>query len=142
MRQVHNMKLKNSPFESIKCGYKVIELRLYDDKRQKLNVNDYIVFSKETNQEEKIAVCVKALYLFPTFKELFQEIPMVKCGFDENISLDEAIECMHRIYAIEDEKACGVVGIKISLEDLKNVLESEEGIDSKKSDQILLDRMK
>ena len=56
--------------------------------------------------------------------------------------MDEAIECMHRIYAIEDEKTCGVVGIKVSLEDLKDVLESEEGIDSKKSDQILLDRMK
>ena len=34
----HEMNLNRKPFESIKNGSKTIELRLYDEKRQKLNI--------------------------------------------------------------------------------------------------------
>lgn len=40
----HQFKLNNFPFEKIANGTKTIELRLYDEKRQKLNVGDEIVF--------------------------------------------------------------------------------------------------
>ncbi len=40
----HEMKLNNSPFVSIKNKTKTIELRLNDDKRQKINVGDEIEF--------------------------------------------------------------------------------------------------
>ena len=41
---VHNMKLNESPFEKIKAGTKTIELRLYDEKRRKiqLEIKNYI----------------------------------------------------------------------------------------------------
>ena len=39
---MHEMKLNNGPFESIKNGTKTIELRLNDEKRQLLKVNDII----------------------------------------------------------------------------------------------------
>ena len=45
----HEMKLNNKPFEKIKKGTKTIELRLNDEKRQLLKVNDYIEFNNITN---------------------------------------------------------------------------------------------
>lgn len=47
-----NMKLNNSPFNKIKNGSKTIELRLNDEKRSKLKVNDFIEFTNvETNEK-------------------------------------------------------------------------------------------
>lgn len=40
----HNMTLKQPYFDLIKTGKKTIELRLYDDKRRKININDTITF--------------------------------------------------------------------------------------------------
>ena len=41
---LHKMKLNESPFERIKNGTKTIEFRLYDEKRQKINIGDTIIF--------------------------------------------------------------------------------------------------
>ena len=41
---LHEMKLQNGPFNSIKNGKKTIELRLYDEKRQKVKIRDKIEF--------------------------------------------------------------------------------------------------
>lgn len=41
---IHRMKLNNKPFTMIKNGRKNIELRLYDEKRRKLNIGDEIIF--------------------------------------------------------------------------------------------------
>jgi ASC-1-like (ASCH) protein len=47
-----NMKLNNDPFNRIKNGSKTIELRLNDEKRSKLKVNDFIEFTNvETNEK-------------------------------------------------------------------------------------------
>ena len=43
---LHEMKLQNGPFNSIKNGKKTIELRLYDEKRQKVKKiqhNKYLI---------------------------------------------------------------------------------------------------
>ena len=42
--KIHQMKLNNKPFNMIKNGRKNIELRLYDEKRRKLNIGDEIIF--------------------------------------------------------------------------------------------------
>ena len=39
---IHRMKLDNEPFVNIKNGIKKIEIRLNDEKRQKIKVRDYI----------------------------------------------------------------------------------------------------
>ena len=55
----HEMKLNNEPFINIKNGTKTIELRLNDEKRRLLKVNDLIEFTnRETN--EKLTI-LKAL---------------------------------------------------------------------------------
>lgn len=55
---VHEMKLHESPFKKIKSGKKTVELRLYDDKRRKINIGDKILFTNLTSQE-MIAVNLK-----------------------------------------------------------------------------------
>lgn len=51
---LHHMKLKRSPFEKIKNGSKSIELRLNDEKRQKVQIGDFIEFSCLDHPESKI----------------------------------------------------------------------------------------
>ena len=46
------MKLYESPFEKIKSGRKTIELRLYDEKRQKVEEGDTITFTNTVNGEK------------------------------------------------------------------------------------------
>lgn len=41
----HKMKLRFQPFNMIRSGQKTYELRLYDEKRQRVQVNDEIEFS-------------------------------------------------------------------------------------------------
>lgn len=40
----HIMNLNKQPFDMIKKGRKNIELRLFDEKRRKIQIGDYIVF--------------------------------------------------------------------------------------------------
>ena len=42
-----------------------------------------------------------------------------------DVSVEEAVERMHRIYTEEDEKMYDVVEIKVAITDLNNVLEVE-----------------
>ena len=51
---LHQMKLKRSPFEKIKDGSKTIELRLYDEKRQKVKIGDFIEFTCLDDATQKI----------------------------------------------------------------------------------------
>lgn len=41
----HKMKLRSQPFNMIRSGQKTYELRLYDENRQLIQVNDEIEFS-------------------------------------------------------------------------------------------------
>ena len=109
---IHQMKLKNDHFERIKSGKKIIEIRLYDEKRRKIKENDYIVF---TNLEsgEIIKVKVIKLHLFNTFKELFDNFDNSYFGHDENEKI--SYERMYDYYTKEEEKEYGVVGIEIKL---------------------------
>lgn len=43
----HILKLKPKYFNYIKNGTKRIELRLYDEKRQTINIGDTIIFQRE-----------------------------------------------------------------------------------------------
>ena len=42
----HHMKLVQHPFEMIRSGQKTIEIRLNDEKRQRIKLDDYIEFTQ------------------------------------------------------------------------------------------------
>lgn len=57
----HQLKLAQEPFEKIKNKSKIIESRLFDEKRQQINVGDFIEFKQNDNPTETIITKVKAL---------------------------------------------------------------------------------
>lgn len=49
---LHKMKLQEDPFERIKNGTKTVEFRLYDEKRQTIQIGDEIEFSNYQNYKK------------------------------------------------------------------------------------------
>lgn len=111
-RTTHEMKLQASPFEKIKSGEKNIELRLFDEKRQKIKIGDNIIFTNTVNGE-KICTTVKNLYKFDSFEELYKAIPLLQCGYTvENVCTAHPSD-MEKYYSTEEQKKYGVVGIEL-----------------------------
>lgn len=108
----HKMNLQDWPFYAIKNGTKKIEMRLYDEKRQKIKVGDIIVFA---NQQKTETICTKvvALHLFKNFAEIYQKFPKEWLGYkSDEIAKPEDME---QFYPAEEIAGCGVVGIEIQL---------------------------
>ena len=74
----HYMKLKSHPFYMIRSGQKTFELRLYDEKRQKLRVNDEIEFRCLDKDETPFVVGVIVLHRFYSFTELYAALTTFK----------------------------------------------------------------
>ena len=104
------MRLNPVPFSQIKSGAKTIELRLYDEKRQKVRTDDFIEFTNNVTGE-KITVRVAALHIFPSFRELYSTLPLDKCGYDDIKSA--SYKDMEEYYSQNEQKKYGVVGIEI-----------------------------
>lgn len=106
----HEMKLNNSPFDSIKNGTKTIEMRLNDEKRQKLKVGDLIEFTNRATNE-KISVRIKNLFKYDNFEELYKHFDKRELGYDDNDTID--YKDMEKYYSKEEQNKYGVVGIEI-----------------------------
>ena len=110
-RSTHHMKLHVSPFEKIKSGEKTIELRLFDEKRQKIKVGDIIVFTNNTTGETLTKTVVK-LHYFDSFEELYKSLPLLQCGYTaDDIATADPTD-MEQYYSVEKQKTYGVVGIE------------------------------
>ena len=108
------MKLHPAPFEMIKSGEKTIELRLFDEKRQQIDVGDVIIFT-DTHTGEFMNAKVLALHRFDSFEELYRSLPLLKCGYTEDDIDTARADDMNEYYSLEKQKKYGVVGIEICL---------------------------
>lgn len=111
----HKMKLRSQPFNMIRSGQKTYELRLYDEKRQRVQVNDEIEFSCIDGTETPFVVRVIALYLFKNFGELYSTLPLLECGYTKETVDTASPEDMNQYYNVEEQAQYGVVGIEIKL---------------------------
>ena len=110
----HSMQLTPSPFQMIKEGTKTIELRLFDEKRRKIQIGDIIEFSN-TETGEKIGAKVSALYVFDSFELLYKELSLLECGYTE-ADIETALpDDMNVYYSKDNQHKYGVVGIRIAL---------------------------
>jgi len=109
------MKLLESPYERIASGKKIIELRLFDEKRQKLNVGEIIEFSKLPDLEDKVKVEIVALLRYKSFRNLINDFGMEYYGYPKDYSVDKFVNSIYTIYSNEKEQLYGVLGIKIKL---------------------------
>lgn len=110
----HYMNLCSEPFNSIKNKEKIYELRLLDTKRQKVKVGDTITFTNLENQET-LSVKVVGLHKFSSFEELYNNLPLDKCGYNKSNINKANPKDMEKYYSREKQDKYGVVGIEISL---------------------------
>lgn len=112
--KTHRMNLRPSPFELIASGRKTFELRLNDEKRRAVEVEDRIVFTN-TEDGRELEARVIALHRFESFAELYASLPLERCGY-----LPEELETarpsdMEEYYTPEQQSEHGVLGIEIEL---------------------------
>ncbi|MCM1090709.1 MAG: RNA-binding protein [Butyrivibrio sp.] len=113
----HVMNLHPAPLEQIREGTKTIELRLYDDKRKSIAVGDTIIFVNSANPNDTLSVIVRNLFVFSSFVELYNNLPLLKCGYTEEDVDKASPDDMELYYSKEKQSQYGVVGIEISLEE-------------------------
>ena len=111
----HIMKLHDSPYRMIEDGCKTIELRLYDEKRKMISVGDEIEFVHSQDQSQVLLCRVVALHIFPSFKELYNSLPLLQCGYTENDIDTASPSDMNLYYSEREQEKYGVVGIEVEL---------------------------
>ena len=108
----HILKLQPKYFDYINNGTKRIELRLYDEKRQKIDIGDTIIFQKEPELVTTMKVKVIGLLRYSTFKELFEDFD-IKIMADKSMTKQELLNVLEKFYVLEKQKQYGVIGIRI-----------------------------
>ena len=111
----HIMKLHSQPFAKIKAGSKTIELRLYDEKRQRISVGDTIRFVSAESAADEAVVLVRNLFIFASFDELYKHLPLMECGYTAEDVHTASPRDMEMYYSVEKQRQYGVVGIEIAL---------------------------
>ena len=109
------MKLFKEPLLRIKERKKIIEVRLFDEKRQKVSIGDEIEFSLIDNPNEKTLVKVIGLSRFKTFKDLYVHFHYSLFGHLHGTTLSEQLEDIMECYSQEDEEKYGCLGIHVEL---------------------------
>lgn len=105
----HKMKVAAEPFGKIARKAKVVESRLYDEKRQEIALGDEIEFSENGKPDENVLARVIGLLRYQSFKELFADHdPSLFDGESCEFLLNE----IKQFYSDEDEQKYGVVGIR------------------------------
>ena len=112
---IHTLNLNPSPFEMIKSGRKTIELRLYDERRQSIEVGDTLVFVHTEDASLTLTAKVTDLHRFPDFAALYAALPLEKCGYLPEEIATASPEDMNVYYTAERQAQYGVVGIEIAL---------------------------
>lgn len=111
--KIHEMKLLKEPYLEIKEGRKIIEMRLYDEKRQGISVGDTIVFACGDFSGEKLEAEVVGIYIYEDFFSLASSFDSRALGF-EGKSASYIADFMLGIYSKDEEKKYGACAILIS----------------------------
>lgn len=121
---LHKMHLREDPFKKIKNGSKTIELRLNDEKRQKVQIGDFIEFSCLDEPKQKIQTRVTALHHFSSFEEIYTALLKEKLGYTtaETPNPDH----MDEYYPREKQEQYGVLGIELYLTDFQKFIDAQD----------------
>ncbi len=114
---LHQMKLKSEPFEKMKSVAKTVELRLNDEKRQLVQIGDFIEFTLIDDPVQKLTARVITLHHFDSFRELYAALPKEKMSYRENEVPNP--DHMDEYYPREKQEQYGVLGIELRLTDLQ-----------------------
>lgn len=105
----HYLQLTTIPFDAIASGVNTIESRLYDEKRQTIQLGDTVIFAHRKDPSQTVSVKVIGLLRYETFHDLFSHNGPAKFGGESVEWLENQI---NEFYAVEEQKQYGVVGIE------------------------------
>jgi ASC-1-like (ASCH) protein len=108
---IYEMKLQPQPFAAVKNGKKIIESRLFDEKRQLIKLGDQILFRNMDNLDDTFLTKVNGLLRYETFSELFDDFSALAFGGESKKMLEQQI---YGVYSKEDEREYGILGIRIT----------------------------
>lgn len=108
----HQLQLATVPFDAITSGAKTIESRLYDEKRQLIQIGDTIEFTNREAPDQMITVKVIGLLRYETFHDLFSHNDPAKFGGESVEWLENQI---NEFYSVDQQKENGVIGIEFTL---------------------------
>lgn len=108
------MKLNPKYFEYMKNGTKRVEVRLNDEKRRCIQIEDEIIFQKEPELTEEIYTEIVELKVTKSFKELINTLDVPEYS-DKNETEENFLKDLYKFYTKEKEEKYGVMGIKIKL---------------------------
>ena len=108
----HTLQLATIHFNSIKSGRKVIESRLYDEKRRLIQLGDTIEFINREAPDQKVSVKVIGLLRYKTFHDLFMNNNPEKFDGESVEWLENQI---NEFYSIDEQNNNGVIGIEFEL---------------------------
>ena len=114
---IYEMNLQDKPFKTIKRNHKVIEMRLNDEQRKKLKVNDLIIFTNNLTNE-KLEVIILDIKKYHDFYELYSNYKKEELGYLKNEIADP--KDMYKYYSKEQILKYGVIAIKIKTIDKLN----------------------
>lgn len=106
------MNLQPKYFDFIKNGTKRIELRLFDEKRQQLQLGDTIEFI--TSENETLKTKVIGLLRYNSFANLCNDVDISLLA-DASMTKKELIDTLNQFYILEQQVKFGVVGIRLQL---------------------------
>ncbi|MBQ8497578.1 MAG: metallophosphoesterase [Clostridia bacterium] len=112
LTRTHTMKLRKEPFMQISKGKKRVELRLLDEKRQKIHVGDEIIFTEENSGETIRAVAI-GLHVYPNFDLLSWNFDNDILGIPEDVM--EIGNYMRSYYSDSDVYAYGALAIRLKI---------------------------
>ena len=108
----HQLTLATEPFNAITSSNKTIESRLYDEKRQKIQIGDQIVFTNRDKPSQTATVEVVGLLRYATFHDLFSHNDPRKFGGE---SVEWLENQMNGFYPLDKQLQNGVIGIEFIL---------------------------
>ena len=111
---IHEMKLQPEYYNYILHGTKRVEIRLNDEKRKNIKVNDKIMFLKEPDLNESFEAEVVKLIKYNSFEDLFKDFD-ISILSDKSMTKEELISALEEFYPKEKQSQTGVLGIRIEL---------------------------
>ena len=108
-RPLHRMRLDAGPFAAVDAGEKTIELRLYDEKRRRIQAGDVIRFESTADDTDVLYARVEGLRFFASFDELYAALSLTACGYAPEELAAASPRDMDKYYAPEEQKKWGVL---------------------------------
>ena len=110
----HEMKLQDKYYNFILNGTKKIEIRLNDDKRQKIKIGHLIKFLKEPELKESFNAKVINLIKYKNFEDMFKDFDISVLA-DKTMTKEKLLNVLEKFYTKEKQETYGVLAIVIDL---------------------------